>query len=77
MDQPPVARRIVKPPYPELAHDAQVEGLVVVRARVDSTGRVDQVVLERSVIVGVGTLMFFADLDGNVFGAMQYDTAAE
>jgi len=36
-----------------------------------------KVVLERSVIVGVGTLMFFADLDGNVFGAMQYDAAAE
>lgn len=36
-----------------------------------------KVVLERSVIVGVGTLMFFADLDGNVFGAMQYDGAAE
>lgn len=33
--------------------------------------------LERSVIVGVGTLMFFADLDGNAFGAMQYDAAAE
>jgi hypothetical protein len=29
------------------------------------------------VIVGVGTLMFFADPDGNVFGAMQYDTKAE
>jgi len=36
-----------------------------------------KVVLDRSVIVGVGTLMFFADLDGNVFGAMQYDTAVE
>jgi predicted enzyme related to lactoylglutathione lyase len=36
-----------------------------------------KIVLARSVIVGVGTLMFFADLDGNVFGAMQYDTAAE
>src|SRR5262245_14555594 len=36
-----------------------------------------KVVLDRSVIVGVGTLMFFADLDGNVFGAMQYDAAAE
>jgi hypothetical protein len=35
------------------------------------------VLLERSVIVGVGTLMFFADPDGNVFGAMQYDTKAE
>src|SRR3954464_11319495 len=36
-----------------------------------------KVVLARSVIVGVGTLMFFADPDGNVFGAMQYDPAAE
>ena len=35
------------------------------------------VVLDRSVIPGVGTRMFFADPDGNVFGAMQYDTAAE
>src|SRR5690349_2347076 len=36
-----------------------------------------KVLLERSVIVGVGTLMFFADPDGNVFGAMQYDQRAE
>jgi predicted enzyme related to lactoylglutathione lyase len=36
-----------------------------------------KVMLARSVIVGVGTLMFFADPDGNVFGAMQYDAAAE
>ena len=36
-----------------------------------------KVIMERSVIVGVGTLMFFADIDGNVFGAMQYDTRAE
>ena len=36
-----------------------------------------KVLLERSVIVGVGTLMFFADPDGNVFGAMQYDARAE
>ena len=36
-----------------------------------------KVIMERSVIVGVGTLMFFADTEGNVFGAMQYDSAAE
>jgi uncharacterized protein len=36
-----------------------------------------KVALERSVIVGVGTLMFFEDPEGNVFGAMQYDRAAE
>jgi len=35
------------------------------------------VLMERSVIVGVGTLMFFADPEGNAFGAMQYDAAAE
>ena len=33
--------------------------------------------MERSVIVGVGTLMFFADSEGNAFGAMQYDARAE
>ena len=36
-----------------------------------------KVIMERSVIVGVGTLMFFQDTEGNVFGAMQYDSAAE
>lgn len=36
-----------------------------------------KVVLARSVIATVGTLMFFQDSEGNVFGAMQYDRAAE
>jgi predicted enzyme related to lactoylglutathione lyase len=35
-----------------------------------------KIVLQRSVIVGVGTLMFFEDTEGNVFGAMQYDSSA-
>jgi uncharacterized protein len=35
------------------------------------------VLLQRSVIAGVGTLMFFADPDGNAFGAMQYDAEAQ
>ncbi len=34
-------------------------------------------ILPKSVITGVGTLMFFQDPEGNVFGAMQYDSAAE
>jgi predicted enzyme related to lactoylglutathione lyase len=34
-------------------------------------------VMDKSVIVGVGTLMFFQDPEGNVFGAMQYDPHAE
>ena len=32
-----------------------------------------KVVMDKSVIVGVGTLMFFQDTEGNVFGAMQFD----
>jgi len=36
-----------------------------------------KVVMPKSVIVGVGTLMFFQDTEGNVFGAMQYDRNAE
>jgi predicted enzyme related to lactoylglutathione lyase len=36
-----------------------------------------RIVLPRSVIGGVGTLTFFEDPEGNVFGAMQYDRAAE
>lgn len=36
-----------------------------------------KVVLERSVIAGVGTLMFFEDTEGNVFGAMEYSASAQ
>jgi len=34
-------------------------------------------VLEKSIIVGVGALMFFQDTEGNVFGAIQFDPHAE
>jgi predicted enzyme related to lactoylglutathione lyase len=36
-----------------------------------------KIIMQRSVIVGVGTLMFFTDPEGNAFGAMQYDDKAE
>jgi predicted enzyme related to lactoylglutathione lyase len=36
-----------------------------------------KIVLPRSVISGVGTLMFFQEPGGNVFGAMQYDAGAK
>jgi predicted enzyme related to lactoylglutathione lyase len=36
-----------------------------------------RVVLQKSIIVGVGALMFFEDTEGNVFGAMQPDPKAE
>ena len=35
------------------------------------------VVLPKSIIAGVGALMFFKDTEGNVFGAIQFDTRAE
>ncbi len=34
-------------------------------------------IMPKSVIPGVGTLMFFQDPEGNVFGAMQYDANVE
>jgi hypothetical protein len=36
-----------------------------------------KIVLPRSIISGVGTLMFFQEPGGNVFGAMQYDASAK
>jgi len=36
-----------------------------------------KILLARSVIATVGTLMFFQDPEGNAFGAMQYDKRAE
>lgn len=51
-----------------------VESIDATAQAVEAAG--GKVVMDRAVIPGVGTLMFFADLDGNVFGAMQYDTAA-
>lgn len=32
-----------------------------------------KIVIEKSVIAGVGTLVFFEDTEGNVAGAMQYE----
>lgn len=36
-----------------------------------------RIVMARSIISGVGTLMFFQDTEGNVFGAMEYNANAE
>ena len=36
-----------------------------------------KVIMEKSIIVGVGALMFFQDTEGNVFGAIQPDEKAE
>ena len=36
-----------------------------------------RVVMQKSIIVGVGALMFFEDTEGNVFGAIQPNAGAE
>jgi uncharacterized protein len=36
-----------------------------------------KLVMEKTVIAGVGSLVFFQDTEGNVAGAMQYDKNAE
>ena len=36
-----------------------------------------RIVMPKSTITGVGTLFFFDDTEGNIAGAMQYDTRAE
>ena len=36
-----------------------------------------RIVLPKSIIVGVGALMFFKDTEGNVFGAIEFNERAE
>lgn len=52
-----------------------VENIDETEKRVLANG--GKIVLPRSVISGVGTLMFFQEPGGNVFGAMQYDANAK
>jgi hypothetical protein len=52
-----------------------VESIDAVEKAVLASG--GKVLMPRSVIATVGTLMFFQDPEGNAFGAMQYDARAE
>jgi uncharacterized protein len=52
-----------------------VESIDTVAGAVMANG--GKTILPKTVIAGVGTLMFFQDPEGNVFGAMQYDARAE
>jgi TonB family protein len=46
---PPKLVKIVEPVYPEIAHQAKVEGVVIVQARTDTRGRVKDAMILRSV----------------------------
>src|SRR5262249_19540227 len=57
------------------------EGTIAVTS-IDQTAKAvaasgGKTIMDKSIIVGVGALMFFQDTEGNVFGAMQYDPRAE
>src|SRR5215471_16624424 len=52
-----------------------VESIDETAAAVAAAG--GSVLMAKSVITGVGSLMFFRDTEGNVFGAMQYDSGAQ
>jgi predicted enzyme related to lactoylglutathione lyase len=52
-----------------------VDDVDQVAAAVRASG--GRVLMERTTIVGVGHLIFFEDPEGNVAGAMQYDSQAE
>lgn len=41
------------------------------------TARGGRLVMPRTTIAGVGHLIYFEDTEGNIAGAMQYDSAAE
>ncbi|PWU03185.1 MAG: glyoxalase [Terriglobia bacterium] len=52
-----------------------VESIDETIAAVQKSG--GRVVMPKSVISGVGTLIFFEDTEGNILGAMHYDSNAE
>lgn len=51
-----------------------VDSVEATRAKIEANG--GRVVMEPYVIVGVGTLIFFLDTEGNRVGAMRYDSRA-
>lgn len=52
-----------------------VDDVEKVAAAVRSSG--GRVLMEPTILTGIGTLIFFQDTEGNVAGAMRYDAAAE
>ena len=70
-------RRELLPGQPTIAYECTI----AVRS-IDDTARAvsangGKTIMQKSIIVGVGALMFFQDPEGNAFGAMQFDRNAE
>jgi hypothetical protein len=70
-------RRDLIPGQPTIGYEC-----TIAVASIDATAKAvaangGKTVMQKSIIVGVGALMFFRDPEGNVFGAMQFDKGAE
>jgi|SRR5581483_1602342 len=70
-------RRYLVPGQPTIGFECtiSVDSIDDTAKRVEKAG--GTVALPKSIIVGVGALMFFRDTEGNVFGAIQFDSKAE
>jgi uncharacterized protein len=70
-------RRELSPGQPTLGFECTfaVDDVDEVAAAVRAAG--GKILLEKTTIAGVGDLIFFADSEGNVVGAMRYDAGAE
>ena len=70
-------RRYLRPGLPTIGFECTISVASIDATASAVVAKGGHVILQKTVIVGVGTLMFFQDPEGNVFGAMQYDPAAE
>lgn len=69
------ARREIVPgkPMHGLEGTLSVENSAVAEAAVLKAG--GKIVMPRTVLAGIGTLFFFEDTEGNILGAMEYNSA--
>ena len=70
-------RRELAPGVPILGFECSIAVPSVDAAAQAVKGSGGRVIMEKTTIAGVGHLIFFEDTEGNIAGAMQYDSAAE
>ncbi len=70
-------RRELLPGVRTIGYECTIAVPDVDAAKEAVTANGGRVIMEKTTIAGVGYLIFFEDPEGNVAGAMQYDTAAQ
>lgn len=70
-------RRDLLPATPTVGYECTIPVPDVDAVAVAVVGGGGKILMEKTTFAAVGHLVFFADLSGNVAGAMQYDPAAE